>query len=108
VPVPSGRVRRYTVPTIRRPASIAAWTFAALTLLIKLSMYRVSDSVCQTMPEASFSITSFNPMLRTGGVGRSHHIQFRLAAGESFPYAATSDKVCQFGFGPRVITPVGG
>ena len=60
-------------PTMRRPALLAASTFARFTEQIRESRCFVSSWVCHRTPFGVASIRSENAVLRTGGGGRRHH-----------------------------------
>src|SRR5271157_6576734 len=94
-------------PTMRRPALLAASTFARFTGLIRESRCFVSSWVCHRTLFGVSSIRSENAVLRTGGGGRRHQVQAALALFESFPWATMRALECQRATGPSAIRPAG-
>src|SRR5271165_2458948 len=92
---------------MRRPAFLAASTFARFTELIRESRRLVSSWVCHRTLFGGSSIRSENAVLRTGGGGRRHQVQAAWALFESFPWATMRARGCQRATGPSAIRPAG-
>ncbi len=93
-------MRLYIVPTIRRPAFLAASTLAKLTGLIMPSRRLVSAAVCHLTLKGLSSTRSAKIDVRVLGEGRFHHVQDFCELWDSLPNASTNADECHVSPGP--------